>query len=567
LAIGIDFQENQPRSEVNPYEKLHRSGRPLGGRSGARYHLPAGARAAKRRPHGIPGFPPVMTTLRPDQPTGGGAPLRGWRRDSKVPPAWLTNLWRPVAAFRRHYLPLVMVYFAYGALGLIDVSRDMWIKESLTFSPAELAGIGVWLTLPWTVKMVFGQLVDSIPIFGSQRRAYIVIGAAFTAAGMLILAGAAGGWIAFAPVDHLYVLGAMVIVVGTVIQDVVADAMSTEVVSRTDADGNPRPEEEVRAELGMVQVLGRLALGIGILSVAGLSGWLAQFLARETVFLLGLVIPSISLTGMLLIRTESSERRPLDWRILGGGIAFGSVVLLVALIGVPHAQELIFVLSMAVICTMLVFVTRDVEPATRRAILFTSIIIFAFRATPAVGDGYFWWTLDVLKFDEAFYGTLRQTAAIIAIVAMWVFSKQLTEYSVTTVLFWLAIAGAILALPNIGLFYGIHHWTEANFGFGARTIAVIDAATASPFAQLSMIPLLTLIAFYAPAGHRATWFALMASLMNMALVAGALQTKYLNQLFVVQRGDYGELGPLLLIAAALGLILPIGAIVLFGRRV
>ena len=58
------------------------------------------------------------------------------------------------------------------------------------------------------------------------------------------------------------------------------------------------------------------------------------------------------------------------------------------------------------------------------------------------------------------------------------------------------------------------------FGFGARTIAIIDTATTSPFAQLSMIPLLTLIAIYAPAGHRATWFALMASLMNLALVAG-----------------------------------------------
>ena len=71
-------------------------------------------------------------------------------------------------------------------------------------------------------------------------------------------------------------------------------------------------------------------------------------------------------------------------------------------------------LSMAVICTMLVLVTRELDSATRRAILCTSIIIFAFRATPAVGDGYFWWTLDVLKFDEAFYGTLRQTGAILA---------------------------------------------------------------------------------------------------------------------------------------------------------
>jgi hypothetical protein len=59
----------------------------------------------------------------------------------------------------------------------------------------------------------------------------------------------------------------------------------------------------------------------------------------------------------------------------------------------------------------------------------------------------------------------------------------------------------------------------------------------------------------------------MASLMNLALVAGQLQTKYLNQAFVVQRGEYSELGPLLIIAAVLGVILPIGAILLFGRRV
>jgi hypothetical protein len=480
---------------------------------------------------------------------------------------WLLGLLRPIKALRLRYVPLLMIYYAYGALGIIDVARDMWIKESLTFSPAELAGIGVWLSLPWTVKMVFGQLVDSVPIFGSQRRSYVVIGAAFTVCGLITLAGTAGGWIAFTDPGALYIIGALLIVLGTVIQDVVADAMSTEVVPRVDATGGRRSEEEIRAELGMVQVLGRLALGVGILSVAGASGWLAQFLSREAVFLVGLVVPGISILGVLLIQTETSEWRPLDWRILAGGIAFGSTVLGIALGGVPFAQEFIFGLSMAVICTMLFLVTRDIDSTTRRAILFTSILIFVYRATPTAGDGYFWWTLDILKFDESFYGTLRQTAAILGIGAMWVFSKQLTEYSVTKVLLWLAIAGALLSLPNISLVYGLHHWTEATFGFGARTVAVIDAVAASPFAQLSMIPVLSLIAFYAPAGQRATWFALMASLMNMALVAGQLQTKYLNNIFVVQRGDYSEIGPLLIAVACLSFVLPVGAIALFGRRI
>ena len=96
--------------------------------------------------------------------------------------------------------------------------------------------------------------------------------------------------------------------------------MSTEVVARRDEAGNQRPEEDVRTDLGMVQVLGRLALSAGMLAVAGLSGWLASILARETVFLLGLMVPAISVTGVLLISFETTERRPLDWRILGGGI-------------------------------------------------------------------------------------------------------------------------------------------------------------------------------------------------------------------------------------------------------
>jgi hypothetical protein len=484
----------------------------------------------------------------------------------KIQPVWLDSILRPIKAFRPSYVPVVMVYFAYGSIGLIDVTRDLWIKESLSLTPSELAGIAVWLVLPWTIKMVFGELVDTVPILGSQRKSYVLIGAAFMAAGLVVLAGAAGRWLTFARPDHLYVMGALLLTVGTVVQDVVADAMSTEVVARTDETGKERPDNVVRIELGMVQVLGRLAVSGGILAVAGLSGWLADVMTRQAVFLLGLIIPAISVAGVFLRGTETTERRAIDWRILGGGIAFGAVVAALGLGGIPFGQEVIFLISMGVVCTMLVLVTAELDHNTRMGILYATIIVFAFRATPSVGDGFFWWTLDDLKFDASFYGTLRQTGAILSIAVMWMFSRQLTECSVTKTLFWIAVASTVLSLPNIGLVYGVHHWTEATFGFGARTIAFVDAAAASPFVQLSMVPLLTLVAYYAPPGHRATWFALMASLMNLALVAGSLQTKYLNQLFVVNREQYSELAPLLIWATGLGFIIPVMAIALFGRQ-
>jgi hypothetical protein len=75
-----------------------------------------------------------------------------------------------------------------------------------------------------------------------------------------------------------------------------------------------------------------------------------------------------------------------------------------------------------------------------------------------------------------------QTGAILAIIAIWTLSNELTKYSATKVLFWITIAGTALSLPSIGLFYGVYHWTEAIFGLGAHTIALIDMATASPFA-------------------------------------------------------------------------------------
>jgi MFS family permease len=501
-----------------------------------------------------------MTHVFPPAPAGGTEPVISTRV------LWRESVIRPIRAFRPSYVPVMMVYFAYGAMGLIDVTRDLWIKESLSYTPAQLAAIAAWLTLPWTVKMVFGELVDSVPIFGSPRKSYVIIGALLMALGLLILAGAAGRWLTFARIDHLYVSGALLLAIGTVVQDVVADAMSTEVVDRSDRDGKERPDEDVRIDLGMVQLLGRLAVSAGILAVAGLSGWLASFVSRQGVFLIALVIPAITFIGALLQKKEIVTARPIDWRILGGGLLFGLLVAAIGLSGISFGQEAIFIISMAVVCLMLKLVTVELDDDTRRRILFATIIVFAFRATPSVGDGFFWWTIDELKFDAAFFGTLRQTGAILSIAVLWLFSKQLTETSVPKTLLWIAVAQMLLSLPNIGLIYGLHHWTAATFGFGARTIAFIDSAAASPFVQLSMVPLLTLIAYYAPSGHRATWFALMASLMNLATVASQLQTKYLNEWFVVERGQYAYLGPLMIWAVAIGFVVPIAVILLFGRR-
>lgn len=473
----------------------------------------------------------------------------------------------PVKAFRWRYLPLLMVYFAYGAMGVVAVAQSFYEKKGLTLTPAEFAALGVWLTLPWAIKMVFGELVDTVSILGSQRRIYIFIGAALVSVSLLLMAGAASGYLTFMKPDRIYIAAAILSVVGLVLQDVVADAMSTEVVPRTHPDGSPRAKADIDYDLGMVQALGRLALYLGILLTARLGGELAQVLPYEKVFLIGLAVPLISVTGAILVDLETTETRPTDWTILGGGLAFGAIVVLLGVGEFRFGQEITFLVSLAVIVFMLVRVTSEVDHATRMRIAFAALLIFAFRAVPGPGPGYNWFSMDVLKFDEAFFGRLGELAALLGLAAAWLLSDLITRQPVARVMLWLTILGAILALPNLALVFRLDQWTEQAFGLTARGIALVDAAAQSPLVQISMIPLLTLTAIYAPAKHRATWFALMASFMNLALVAGQLQTKYLNVILEVDRNSYANLPMLMILVTIIGLATPLVAILALGRRV
>jgi hypothetical protein len=141
---------------------------------------------------------------------------------------------------------------------------------------------------------------------------------------------------------------------------------------------------------------------------------------------------------------------------------------------------------------------------------------------------------------------------------------------------FLTLAGFLLSLPIVGLYYGLHHWTAAHtWGLvDARFIGLVDTALESPLGQVAMIPMLAWIANSAPANLKATFFAVMASFTNLALSLSQLGTKHLNQIFIVSRevkdpsgaikvaANYGELGMLLITVTVIGLALPLAAILL-----
>ena len=515
---------------------------------------------------------------------------------------------------RWSYLPPLMVYVAAGIQGLTGIVGTFFVKDYLGLSAEFLAALGFWAFVPWSLKMPIGHLVDLI----WRYKAWLVIlGAALIATSLLIMAALIGNreWMASLwSLNAWYVLAALLSPVGYVLQDVVADAMTVEAVPNVDSRGQPTPRDQLKRMHTTMQTLGRVAIIGGTVLVALINLWVfkgsdalpaaEKLVLYRNVYLMALVIPVVSVMGLVsaalihqrqvdtlvrsgLSRAEALSRlRPAlekttpNWWILGGSLVFVALTLTLGMSDWTYSQEAIFLGSTAIILWLMKRLVADLDPRARQTLVGTAVVIFLFRATPSTGPGVSWWMIDELKFDGQFFSVLSLIGSTLTLFGMFAFRRFMAERPITYVIGFLTLAGFVLSLPTLGMSMGMHVWTAQVTGgvVDARFIALVDTALESPLGQIAMIPMLAWIANAAPSNLKATYFAVMASFTNLALSAGQLGTKYVNQWFTITReikdpatqvvqtaANYSELTPLLLTVIVLGLVMPLSGLWLAKR--
>jgi MFS family permease len=528
---------------------------------------------------------------------------------------WLdSNLYELGRELRWSYLPPLMVYMAAGISGLTAVVGTFFVKDYLGLSAAFLASLGFWANIPWALKMPVGHLVDLI---WRWKSLLVYLGASLIAVSLLIMIGLLSereALTAIMPAGAWFVLSTLLAPVGYVIQDSVADAMTVEAVPHFDNDGKAIDPARLKLMHTTMQTLGRVAIIGGSVLVAGVNLYLfrdAEGLSKaeevaiyRNIYALALLIPLISVAGVVLAsivrrvnirhmlakglsREEieehehaSIEKTSPNWWILGGSLAFVVFTLTMGFSNYIYNQEVIFLGSFGIVSFLIVKLTRELDENARRTLVGTAIIIFVFRAIPAQGPGLTWWMIDELMFDQYFFSILSLIGGVLTLAGMFIFRRFMAERSIAYVIGALTIAGTILTLPFLGMFFGMHEWTSAATGgiVDARFIAVVNTALESPLGQIAMIPMLAWIANSAPANLKATFFAVMASFTNLALSLSQLGTKYLNQIYTVSReirdvstddlqvaADYSQLGDLIIASIILGLVLPFAAIIIVRK--
>lgn len=516
---------------------------------------------------------------------------------------------------RLSYLPPLMVYLAAGISGLTGIVGTFFVKDYLGLSAEFLAALSFWVMLPWTLKMPVGHLID---LLWQHKNKLVYLGGALIAVSLLIMSNLLadpdfmGGMM---PAENWYVLAAVLAPIGYVIQDTVADAMTVEAVPRYDQQGRPVSEADVHLAHTTMQTLGRVAIIGGSMLVAAanvrfFSGVAAMTVAEKAevylrIYHWALLVPLISVAGVLLasyqrhlrafelaaqgyefddidrfLGRNETQLTQVNWWILGGGFGFALFALVMGLTDLPYNEEIVFAGSLAIVLFLIWRLTSDLDRRTRNQLYGTAFVIFAFRAVPTTGSGETWWMIDELGFDQQFLSELSLLTSLLTLLGMFIFRRFMADRPITYIIAVLTVALGALYLPNLGLVYGVHEWTAAHSGgvVDARFIALFDTALESPLGQIAMIPMLAWIAHSAPEKLKATYFAVMAAFVNLALSLSQLLTKVLNQWFLITRevkdaaigavivpADYRELGMLLICVMILSLAMPLLAIVVAGR--
>ena len=178
-----------------------------------------------------------------------------------------------------------------------------YLKDALGLGPAQAAVFVAWMTLPLTIKPLFGVLTDFLPWAGKRRAPHLVAVSVLTSLGWLLLAGLKGP-------SYPAALALLILVnVGFVLSDVVCDGVMVE-----------RGKERGKTGLYQAVSIGTL---YGTLIVTGFGGgWLAQHAPYRWVFVLTACFPMLTALSAGWIDEagvgDVKETAARGWRGLSG---------------------------------------------------------------------------------------------------------------------------------------------------------------------------------------------------------------------------------------------------------
>ncbi len=380
------------------------------------------------------------------------------------------------------------VYFfsTNGLAALPNLAIKFLLKEVLNITPAGMSYFQAVIVLAWVIKPLWGYFSDSYPIFGYRRKSYLIAASLVACCIWIFLASLKqySALILLAFITFSYMAYAF--------QDVVTDGLMVE-------SGKPFNLT------GKFQSIQWSAVYTAIIFTALFGGYISEQARRGTIsyqsiFQITAIFPLITaVLAFFLIKEEKADRlEKMDY---------------------SHLKEL--------------FRKRD--------LWLLAAFFFLWNFSPSFGSPFFYYSVDVLKFDGEFLGLVQAVAGFSSLIGAIIFGRKFSEYPIRKLLVLAIFLGVAVTL-----FYYIY-FTPFVVGnpSAARQITIISTFLLAAIQAVMYLAVLNLAAKVSPLYAGGTVFAFLSSFLNLGLMGSDVLGGFLFTII--------GLKPLILISALFSL--------------
>jgi folate/biopterin transporter len=395
---------------------------------------------------------------------------------------------------RAHKRTVVACYFLLGAcLEFPMLGLRYLLMTTYGIPISKVAVVLSTMSLPWTVKPLYGIISDNFPIFGQRRKPYIIACNLLTSGLWVLLS-------TYVP-DQNVLTGLLVLISAlTCFGDVMYDAAMVE-ISKTEEGSSG----------GSFQSWCWIARSAGALLSAITAGYLLDSAPPSTLFVVQATFPAF-------------------------------IALLVWFSMVEHRN------SVRVRLKVHMSLVRDAlrDPGLWKPALF----VFVFAATPSSGTAWFYYLVKEKGFSPHIMGLLNCVEHASMLLGTVIYRQTLRSVALRPLFVCLVFLSALLSLTPLILVRG---WNE-DVGIPAVFFVAGDDIFLDTLGQIAMMPCLILVAKLCPVGIEASLYSTFVGLINFAGIVSTWGGAYLTDRFDVTYDNFDNLEQLIMVCSATSLV-------------
>ncbi|CAI5707192.1 unnamed protein product [Peronospora effusa] len=383
-------------------------------------------------------------------------------------------------------LQIFFVYFTQGVRStLCSLGTSYYLNETLALVPAQSESLRATAAIPWIIKPLYGMLSDSVPIWGTRRKSYLLIFSVISAAAYFALS------IPGLITSYESALVALVVAsLGIAFCDVVIDGKVVEAA---------RSEREDMA--GNLQTLSWISLSVGSVLGSMVSGYALDTFGPRGVFFVTAAGPLC----VVLISIKIVEEKY-----------------------VPQG-ELGFFRTVQDQCRALASVV--VDPICWRPMLW---IFLSNALPPSVGEAMFSFKTNELGFSKSFLGFISIVGSFTLLGTTAVYNAYFRDMPFRRMFFRIQLASAFVSLIEFVLVSRLN----LLFGISDRFFIFGDEILSDVVARLKHMPSLVLCAKICPPGIEGTMFALLMSIYNFSWSVASFGGSWLCNYLQISKTDF-----------------------------